>query len=60
MKITKLELFTVKPRWLFLKMSTDEGISGWGEPIVEGPRFHNKAMCGRAGILFDWKRSPQY
>jgi galactonate dehydratase len=35
-KITKLELFQVKPRWLFLKMHTDEGIVGWGEPIVEG------------------------
>lgn len=36
MKITKLEMFHVKPRWLFLKVSTDEGIVGWGEPIVEG------------------------
>ncbi len=36
MKITNLELFIVPPRWLFLKVSTDEGISGWGEPIVEG------------------------
>jgi len=36
MKITGIELFTVPPRWLFLKISTDEGISGWGEPIVEG------------------------
>lgn len=36
MKITKLELFKVKPRWLFLKIETDEGISGWGEPVVEG------------------------
>ncbi|MDQ3614012.1 MAG: galactonate dehydratase [Chloroflexota bacterium] len=36
MKITSLELFKVPPRWLFLKMSTDEGICGWGEPIVEG------------------------
>lgn len=36
LKITKLELFHVKPRWLFLKVHTDEGISGWGEPIVEG------------------------
>ncbi len=36
MKITQLELFTVPPRWLFLKISTDEGIAGWGEPIVEG------------------------
>lgn len=24
------------PRWLFLKIDTDEGIAGWGEPIVEG------------------------
>ncbi len=36
MKITALELFKVPPRWLFLKMSTDSGIAGWGEPIVEG------------------------
>ena len=36
MKITKLETFFVKPRWLFLKMHTDEGVTGWGEPIVEG------------------------
>jgi galactonate dehydratase len=35
-KITSLELFKVPPRWLLLKVSTDEGISGWGEPIVEG------------------------
>jgi galactonate dehydratase len=36
MKITGVELFAVQPRWLFLKISTDEGVSGWGEPIVEG------------------------
>lgn len=36
MKITKLETFLVKPRWLFLKIHTDEGIVGLGEPIVEG------------------------
>lgn len=36
MKITQLELFTVPPRWLFLKLSTDDGHYGWGEPIVEG------------------------
>lgn len=35
-KITKIETFIVPPRWLFLKIETDEGISGWGEPIVEG------------------------
>lgn len=36
MKITKLQTFAVPPRWLFLKMDTDEGICGWGEPILEG------------------------
>ena len=36
MKITKLTLYSVQPRWLFLKIDTDEGISGWGEPVVEG------------------------
>ncbi len=36
MKITKLELFKLPPRWLFLKISTDQGLSGWGEPVVEG------------------------
>jgi galactonate dehydratase len=36
MRITKFETFIVPPRWLFLKISTDEGIVGWGEPIIEG------------------------
>ena len=35
-KITKLETFLVKPRWLFLKVHTDAGIVGLGEPITEG------------------------
>lgn len=36
MKITKLTTYLVPPRWLFLKIDTDEGVSGWGEPVVEG------------------------
>ena len=36
MKISNIELFKVPPRWLFLKITTDEGLSGWGEPVVEG------------------------
>lgn len=36
MKITQIELFNVPPRWLFLKITTDDGYFGWGEPIVEG------------------------
>lgn len=36
MKIVDLELFKVPPRWLFLKITTDDGLVGWGEPVVEG------------------------
>ncbi len=46
MKISQLELFKVPPRWLFLKITTDDGICGWGEPIVEG-RADTVAACVR-------------
>jgi galactonate dehydratase len=36
MKITKLTTYRVAPRWMFLKVETDEGITGWGEPVIEG------------------------
>ncbi len=36
MKITALKTYIVPPRWLFLKIETDAGVSGWGEPVVEG------------------------
>ena len=35
-KITRLETFLVKPRWIFLKIHTDAGITGLGEPLLEG------------------------
>ncbi|MEU6850861.1 galactonate dehydratase [Actinacidiphila alni] len=36
MKIVRVETFLVPPRWLFCRIETDEGIVGWGEPVVEG------------------------
>ena len=36
MKITGFELYKVAPRWLFLKTVTDDGLCGWGEPVIEG------------------------
>lgn len=36
MKITRLEVIKVKPRWMFLKMHTDTDIFGLGEPVLEG------------------------
>lgn len=44
MKITRLTTLVVPPRWLFLKIETDEGITGWGEPVVEG-RAHSVAAA---------------
>jgi len=35
-KMTKLETFLVKPRWIFLKVHTDAGVIGLGEPLLEG------------------------
>ena len=36
MKLTKLETFRLKPRWLLVRLETDDGFVGWGEPVVEG------------------------
>lgn len=30
MKTARVELFQVPPPWLFLKLTTDDGLSGWG------------------------------
>ncbi|HEY0668502.1 MAG TPA: galactonate dehydratase, partial [Sphingobacteriaceae bacterium] len=46
MKIKTYELFQVPPRWLFLKIETDEGITGWGEPVIEG-----KAATVKAAVI---------
>ncbi|MFC4585851.1 galactonate dehydratase [Sphaerisporangium corydalis] len=36
MKIARIETFLVPPRWLFCRVETDDGVVGWGEPVVEG------------------------
>lgn len=49
MKITNIQTYHIRPRWMFLKIETDEGICGWGEPLVEG-----RADTVRAAVL-EWK-----
>lgn len=51
MKITKLKTFLVPPRWLFLKVETDEGVSGWGEPVLEG---HAATLAAKIAELDDF------
>ncbi|MFC3550529.1 galactonate dehydratase [Lysobacter cavernae] len=36
MKIARLSTYRVAPRWCFLKIETDDGLVGWGEPVIEG------------------------
>lgn len=51
-RITRLETILVQPRWLFLKVHTDAGIVGWGEPVVEGrARTVAKAVEQLSGYL---------
>lgn len=46
MKIKAYTLYQVPPRWLFLKIETDAGIIGWGEPVIEG-----KAATVKAAVV---------
>jgi hypothetical protein len=34
--VKSYELFKVPPRWLFLRVETENGVVGWGEPNIEG------------------------
>lgn len=36
MKLAKIECFRVPPRWLFVRVETDDGAVGWGEASLEG------------------------
>lgn len=42
-KIKSIEYFRVKPRWLFVKVTDEQGRSGWGEGTLEG---HTQAVEG--------------
>ena len=42
-RIKTVEYFRVKPRWLFVKVTDDQGGYGWGEGTLEG---HTKAVEG--------------
>ena len=44
MKINNIRLYPVPPRWLFLAIDTDQGLTGWGEPVIEG-RAHTVAAA---------------
>lgn len=45
MKIRSYELCQIPPRWLSLKIESDKGISGWGEPVMEVNEAHVKQIA---------------
>ncbi len=51
MKIKRLETFLVAPRWLFLRIETDDGLVGWGEPVLEGRAETLAALIGEVSDL---------
>lgn len=36
MKIKAIHTYLVRPRWGFVEIETDDGYTGWGEPVIEG------------------------
>lgn len=36
MKIAEISTYFVRPRWGFVEITTDSGLSGWGESVLEG------------------------
>lgn len=57
MKITKLTTYRLPPRWMFLKIETDEGVVGWGEPVIEGRARTVEAAVHEPGRIPDWPGS---
>ena len=50
MKIGRIETFRVPPRWVFVRVETDDGAVGWGEASLEG---HAEAVEGAFAALCD-------
>ena len=50
MTIARIETFHVPPRWLFVRVETDDGHAGWGEASLEG---HAEAVDGVFEVLRD-------
>ena len=48
--IKTMEYFRVPPRWLFVKVTDEDGNTGWGEASLEG---HTQAVEGCLDAWFE-------
>lgn len=51
MKIKEVNTYFVRPRWGFVEIVTDNGITGWGEAVLEG---HCKAVLSCVEEMKDY------
>lgn len=63
-KVTKLETFVLKNSWVFVKISTDAGIAGWGEMLKDdakacaaGAQEVGRYLVGQdpCRVVFHWQ-----
>jgi galactonate dehydratase len=63
-KVTKLETFVLKNSWVFVKISTDAGITGWGEMLKDdakacaaGAQEVGRYLVGQdpCRVVFHWQ-----
>ena len=50
-RIASYELFQVAPRWQLLRVETDAGVVGWGEPVLEGQA---DAVAAAVHTMMEW------
>ena len=53
--IGRIETFLVPPRWLFVRVETEDGAVGWGEPSLNGG--YQGAYGYPTGVRESWWRS---
>ena len=51
MKIARVNMYLVRPRWGFVEITTDDGFSGWGEAVLEG---HTETVLACVEEMLDY------
>jgi L-alanine-DL-glutamate epimerase-like enolase superfamily enzyme len=52
-RIARVETFLVPPRWLLCRVETDDGVTGWGEPVA-GHSWRNPLWRHEDGGFAEW------
>ena len=47
MKIKEIHTYLVRPRWGFVEIETDDGYTGWGEPVIEAGQPQSRRVWRR-------------